>query len=80
MITALPDFVTEHHDRFGTRPIVFLAEVPAEDTAAYAPRASEAQKLMSPAEMGELFKVIAFGRGVDVPLLGFARGDRTHKL
>jgi SAM-dependent MidA family methyltransferase len=58
----------------------FLAELPAADTAAYAPRASEAQKLMSPAEMGELFKVIAFGRGIDVPLLGFARGDRTHKL
>ena len=58
----------------------FLAEIPAEDTRAYAPRAGEAQKLLSPAEMGELFKVIAFGRGIEPPLLGFARGDRTHNL
>jgi SAM-dependent MidA family methyltransferase len=35
--------------------------------------------LLSPNEMGELFKVIALGRGMP-PLLGFARGDRTHAL
>jgi len=39
-----------------------------------------AQKLLMEHEMGELFKVVALGRGVDVPLLGFARGDRTHRL
>ena len=57
-----------------------LAEVPAGDARVYAPVAAQAQKLMSPAEMGELFKVIAIGRGVDAPLLGFATGDRTHTL
>ncbi|HYH40881.1 MAG TPA: SAM-dependent methyltransferase [Burkholderiales bacterium] len=57
-----------------------LAETPAADVRAYAPLAGAAQKLMSPAEMGELYKVIALGRGVDEPLLGFARGDRTHTL
>jgi SAM-dependent MidA family methyltransferase len=36
--------------------------------------------LISPNEMGELFKVIALGRGVPGPLLGFARGDRVHAL
>jgi SAM-dependent MidA family methyltransferase len=36
--------------------------------------------LLSPNEMGELFKVIALGRGVPGPLLGFARGDRMHAL
>lgn len=36
--------------------------------------------LLSPNEMGELFKVIALGRGVPGPLLGFARGDRVHTL
>jgi len=36
--------------------------------------------LLSPNEMGELFKVIALGRGVAGPLLGFARGDRVHAL
>lgn len=38
------------------------------------------QTLIAPGEMGELFKVIALGRGVDVPLRGFARGDRRHAL
>jgi SAM-dependent MidA family methyltransferase len=36
--------------------------------------------LISPNEMGELFKVIALGRGVPGPLVGFARGDRVHAL
>ena len=38
--------------------------------------------LLAPGEMGELFKVIALGKGMDLtkPLRGFARGDRTHAL
>ena len=52
----------------------------ASDVARYAPRAAEAQKLLSPAEMGELFKVLAVGRDVQRPLLGFASGDRSHTL
>lgn len=39
-----------------------------------------AQTLLAPGEMGELFKVIALGRGLEEPLLGFARGDRRHAL
>ncbi len=39
-----------------------------------------AQKLLMEHEMGELFKVIGVGRGVDIPMLGFQRGDRTHRL
>jgi SAM-dependent MidA family methyltransferase len=38
------------------------------------------QRLMSEAEMGELFKVLAFGRGIDEPLLGFLSGDRLARL
>ena len=38
-----------------------------------------AQKLITEHEMGELFKVIAFGTHVWEPL-GFAQGDRTHTL
>jgi len=38
------------------------------------------QKLMSPAEMGELFKVIAFTKNMEVSLLGFSQGDKTHTL
>ena len=42
--------------------------------------ASALNQLLSPAEMGELFKVIALGRGVREPLLGFSHGDRTSRL
>ena len=37
-------------------------------------------KLLSPAEMGEQFKVIALARGLETPLLGFSQGDRCHAL
>lgn len=48
--------------------------------ADYAALACGAQKLISPTEMGELCKVLALGKGVSAPLLGFARGDRCHAL
>jgi SAM-dependent MidA family methyltransferase len=47
---------------------------------AYAPLAAQANTLLSPAEMGELFKVIAFGKGVAPPLRGFTQGDKAHTL
>lgn len=46
----------------------------------YFPFAAQAQRLLSPAEMGELFKAIAVGKGIDVPLVGFAKGDKRHVL
>lgn len=39
-----------------------------------------AHRLISEAEMGELFKVLAVGRGVDLDLVGFASGDRRGRL
>jgi SAM-dependent MidA family methyltransferase len=39
-----------------------------------------AQKLVTEHEMGELFKVIAFGKGLTLDPLGFAAGDRMHTL
>lgn len=43
---------------------------------------SAVQKLVSEAEMGELFKVMAIGKDLDVtyPLLGFSSGDRRDRL
>lgn len=38
------------------------------------------KKLTLPHEMGELYKVIAFGRGVEEPLLGFTVRDRRGRL
>ena len=57
-----------------------LSEVSPSNMAIYAPQAAAVQKLLSPAEMGELFKVIAFTKNVDAPLLGFASGDKSHTL
>ena len=57
-----------------------LSATPASDARAYAPLAAQAQKLLSPAEMGELFKVIVLGKNLAVPLLGFTRGDKSHTL
>jgi SAM-dependent MidA family methyltransferase len=60
----------------------------ADILAAYAPESEQlqvqtngaVQKLISEAEMGELFKVIALGRGVVEPLMGFVRSDRRGSL
>ena len=57
-----------------------MSSTPAEDSAAFLPLASQANRLMSPTEMGELFKAIAFGRGFSAPLLGFREGDRRLAL
>jgi SAM-dependent MidA family methyltransferase len=63
---------------------LLLAKVGADNTATQAGLKAQGAVniLLSPNEMGELFKVIALGRGLDPrqPLLGFARGDRTHAL
>ena len=57
-----------------------LARTPASDARRYLPLAGAANKLVSPAEMGELFKVIALGKGISEPLLGFVSGDRSATL
>jgi SAM-dependent MidA family methyltransferase len=50
------------------------------DMAAYAPLAAAAQKLLSPAEMGELFKVIAMSKDFEEDLIGFKSGDKSYTL
>lgn len=50
------------------------------DTLKYVPQVSAVQKLTSPAEMGELFKAIGFGKGVSIDWLGFSEGDRCRTL
>ena len=57
-----------------------LLRTPPENAAAYAPQAAAAHQLLSPSEMGELFKVIAFGKDFATPLMGFASGDRRASL
>lgn len=57
-----------------------LARVPADASLAWLRQSQAAQKLVSPAEMGELFKVIALGKGVSDTLVGFAEANRNATL
>jgi SAM-dependent MidA family methyltransferase len=60
--------------------ILELLEGSAEDPSKWLPQTNALQRLLSEAEMGELYKVLAVGRGLSQPLLGFARGDRGSAL
>jgi SAM-dependent MidA family methyltransferase len=60
--------------------ITELIETRPEDAAAWLPQSNALQRLLSEAEMGELFKVLAIGRGLREPLIGFQRGDRSGAL
>ncbi|PQV47024.1 class I SAM-dependent methyltransferase [Paraburkholderia sp. BL21I4N1] len=57
-----------------------LSAIDPSDTKRFLPAANAVQKLLSEAEMGELFKVIAFSRGLDDTLQAFSSGDRSHTL
>lgn len=56
-----------------------LARTSPEEVMAYLPQANALQKLVSPAEMGELFKVLVVGSGIDLPD-NLLRHDRSHRL
>ncbi len=57
-----------------------LADYDPRDVQRFLPVANGVQKLLAESEMGELFKVIGFGRGLAQPLAAFARGERSHAL
>jgi SAM-dependent MidA family methyltransferase len=50
------------------------------DENRYARIANEARQLLLPGEMGERFKAMAWSRGIDLPLRGFALQDLRHTL
>ena len=57
-----------------------LMQTSPDNAATYLPQANAVQRLISPAEMGEFFKVIAFTQNFATPWIGFARGNRGHTL
>lgn len=57
-----------------------LAQTGKTDSAAYIREAAAVQKLIDQHEMGELFKVIAFGKNIGIDWTGFCFGDICHKL
>ncbi len=56
-----------------------LLRTDPEDALRYLPQSKAVQKLVSPAEMGELFKVLVVGRDVELDP-AIVRADRSHKL
>jgi len=57
-----------------------MKDTSPENLRAYLPLSAQLQKLTSPAEMGELFKVIALGKGIEQILAGFSRADMSRHL
>jgi SAM-dependent MidA family methyltransferase len=61
-----------------------LSLISPEHIETYMPMSTAVQKLLSPAEMGDLFKVISFTKNLaendDLLLLGFVSGDKSHTL
>lgn len=57
-----------------------LHQLDPSDVQQYTRQIGPIQKLISEAEMGELFKVMLLGKGLDIDPLGFTTGDRRHTL
>jgi len=73
-------YTTQSHFLINLGITELLARTPAEQAGRYLPLAAQAQRLLSPSEMGESFKAIALGRGTGPGLAGFARGDLGRLL
>jgi SAM-dependent MidA family methyltransferase len=73
-------YTTQAHFLVNAGITDLLSRMAPQNTHEYLPLAAQAQKLLSPAEMGELFKVIALGRGIGAPLIGFSAGDKSGLL
>lgn len=77
---ALLGYTTQSHFLINLGITELLERTPAEQAGRYLPLAAQAQRLLSPSEMGESFKAIALGRGMGSGLAGFARGDLGRLL
>lgn len=77
---SLVGYINQAHFLINCGIIKLLEDIPKDDMVSYLPQAAEVQKLLSPAEMGELFKVIAFEKNLDMDFIGFSQGDKSHTL
>jgi SAM-dependent MidA family methyltransferase len=64
-------FTTQAHFLISCGLAVLLADGDPNMTLSRVKTTSAVHRLVSPSEMGDLFKVLGIGRGVDPPLLGF---------
>src|SRR5450631_3760733 len=76
----LAGFTTQAHFLAGIGLHQEMRLAAGEDENLYARLANQARQLMLPGEMGERFKAMAWLRGLDIPLSGFALLDLRHTL
>lgn len=77
---ALGGFTTQSYFLAGLKVDQEMQVMAADDANRFARLANEARQLMLPGEMGERFKAMAWLRGLDLPLSGFALQDLRHTL
>ena len=73
-------YTSQAHFLFNCGLLEILDRRGPKENSDYIRAARAAQRLTTPQEMGELFKVLALGRDIPPNLLGFVRGDRLHTL
>ena len=72
-------YTTQANFLMGGGLTALLAETPPDTASAYLPLSTGVEKLLSPAEMGELFKVIGMIKNAPCPS-AFLFGDQRHRL
>jgi SAM-dependent MidA family methyltransferase len=76
----LAGYTTQAHFLLDAGIAGLLGRTPADQPGRYLPQAAAAQRLLSPAEMGELFKVMTIARGCDLALPGLGARDLSRLL
>ncbi|MXS80249.1 SAM-dependent methyltransferase, MidA family [Nitrosomonas eutropha] len=78
----LAGYTTQAHFLINCGITDLLARTPADQPGIYLPLVSQVQCLISPAEMGEMFKVMILNKAIniDTTSCGFMRGDLRHLL
>jgi SAM-dependent MidA family methyltransferase len=77
---ALSGFTTQSYFLAGLGIHEEMQFMAGGDDNQFARLANQARQLMLPGEMGERFKAMAWLRGVDLPMSGFALQDLRHTL
>jgi SAM-dependent MidA family methyltransferase len=77
---TLSGFTTQSYFLAGLGVDQEMQIMAGDDANRFARLANQARQLMLPGEMGERFKVMAWLRGLDLPLAGFALQDLRHTL
>jgi SAM-dependent MidA family methyltransferase len=77
---ALEGFTTQSYFLAGLGIDREMRAIAGDDANEHARLANQARQLMLPGEMGERFKAMAWLRGLELPLSGFALQDLRHTL